>query len=318
MYNLKSFAWGFIMQNSTKVFEILHLIEDTLRQIQNIAGESGARQLASVSKTMHSMFPFTQLLDKFLQCVAFGMQDKAEKLFCDVYSGHPAKIQEALRYQGVFTDYSGRTFNCSAYEYAYWAKDTHMCRMLARYMDEETKAQILARIDIIEAVGLFYQQNGKAHQSAHFDFTPLKDALQYYDYFYETWLLEEEWTPMRDACLWIGKVQRDVPAHVAQEYSRPDRSFYPMPAFNEVSLPREFKRTEDDNPWFPLSASDSGLGFNFAFFRNDLRKLGGSYGSMGRANLDLEAINQLDKVRTADLSLLREDLKPDASSRMSL
>lgn len=67
------------------------------------------------------------------------------------------------------TDYSGRTFNCSAYEYAYWAKDTHMCRMLERYMDEETKAQILARITINDDTGLSYQQNGAVYQSSHFD-----------------------------------------------------------------------------------------------------------------------------------------------------
>jgi hypothetical protein len=64
----------------------------------------------------------------------------------------PEHTQTLLRTPGVFTDYSGRTFNCTAYEYAYWAKDTHMCRMLERHMDDETKAYMLARIDEIERI----------------------------------------------------------------------------------------------------------------------------------------------------------------------
>jgi len=311
MYNLKSFAWGFIMQNSTKVFEILHLIEDTLRQIQNIAGESGARQLASVSKTMHSIFQ-PPIFNKFLQYVAFGMQDKAEKLFTDVYSGNSIKIQEALRYQGVFTDYSGRTFNCSAYEYAYWAKDAHMCRMLERYMDDETKAQLLARIDDIEADGLSYQQKGQTHQSAHVDLTPLKAAYRH--------LLEAEgdWDTMDAACGNLGKAQLNVPAHVAQEYCYPDRAFHPCPQFNEVSLPRVLTIFDSKQgcfgSWFSLNASNSGPGSKRAFQCGEsrmtiLKKADPSdYLEWPRFREDLAAITRLDEVRTADLRRSRENL----------
>jgi len=62
----------------------------------------------------------------FLQDVAQGKQKEAEVLLTTT----PANTQTLLRTPGIFTDYSGRTFNCTAYEYAYWAKDTHMCRML--------------------------------------------------------------------------------------------------------------------------------------------------------------------------------------------
>ena len=77
------------------------------------------------------------------------------------------------------TDYSGRTFKCTAYEYAYWAKDRHMCRMLEGSMDEKTKALMLKRCEEIEKKGLTYTQNGKEIKgSKHFDLTPLKTALK--------------------------------------------------------------------------------------------------------------------------------------------
>jgi hypothetical protein len=164
------------------------LAEDPLRQIQKFAGASELPKLIHVSKTMHAMFQIPPLLNKFLTRVAFGLQDQVEQLFTDVYSANPANIQAVLRNQGQFTDYSGRTFNCSASEYAYWAKDTNMCLMLAHYMDDENKAIIAARIDNIEhidttsgqPIGLVYRQAGLQHRSAHFDFSPLKAAYQHY------------------------------------------------------------------------------------------------------------------------------------------
>jgi hypothetical protein len=126
----------------------------------------GESKLVVVSKTKYSIFQSTHLFDKFLQSVAFGRQDKVEQLFRDISSAHPVKIQEVLRFEGEFTDYSGRTFNCTAYEYAYWAKDTHMCRILEPHMDDETKAYLLARIDKMEMTGLDFQQKGAEHRSA--------------------------------------------------------------------------------------------------------------------------------------------------------
>ncbi len=67
----------------------------------------------------------------FLSSVAKGTPDKTDATHVKteaeaLLTAHPANTQTLLRAQGVFTDYSGRTFNCTAYEYAYWAKDTHM------------------------------------------------------------------------------------------------------------------------------------------------------------------------------------------------
>ena len=177
-----------------------------------------------------------KILNKFLESVARGEQDKAEKLLkiSQKPGGNPPSVW--LLGENTFTDYSGRTFNCTAYEYAYWAKDTHMCRMLERYMDDETKAKMLTKIDKIESKGLPYRQNDKDYRSAHFDLKPLKDALQAYVDGFDAWYSAQNWNAIDAAWLEVGKVQRDVPAHVAHEYCRPDRSFDPAPSFNETTL----------------------------------------------------------------------------------
>ena len=281
------------------------------------------RELAATDRRMHSVFHQSNLHAKFLECVAYGQQDKAEKLLSQVFQGQPARIQAALLHQGTLTTYAGETFNCSAYEYAFWAKDTHMCRMLERYMDAETKAQMLTRIDAIEANGLIYQQNSQEYHSSHFDFTPLKEAYQRYLAGYDAWLAANGWGAMKAAWLDVGKAQRNVPAHVAQEYCRPDRSFHPTPEFNEATLPRVFTFYDwttggRNDSWFPLTASNSGLGFDFSLIRagggGARRTLRGS-AERGACDVDLVAVSRLDAVRTVDLTQSREHLNPPAMSQ---
>ena len=281
------------------------------------------RELAATDRRMHSVFHQSNLHAKFLEYVAHGQQDKAEKLLSHVFQGQPARIQAALLHQGTFTTYAGETFNCSAYEYAYWAKDTHMCRMLERYMDDETKAQMLTRIDAIEANGLIYQQNSQEYHSSHFDFTPLKEAYQRYLAGYDAWLAANGWGAMKAAWLDVGKAQRNVPAHVAQEYCRPDRPFHPRPEFNEATLPRVFTFYDwttggRNDSWFPLTASNSGLGFDFSLIRaggGGARRARRGVAERGACDVDLVAVSRLDAVRTVDLTQSREHLNPPAMSQ---
>ncbi len=260
----------------------------------------------------------------FLNYVAKGRQEEAEALM----TATPANTQTLLRTSGVFTDYSGRTFNCSAYEYAYWAKDTHMCRMLESHMDEETKALMLTRINVNDAKGLSFSQNGEEQQSAHFDLTALKTALQVYIAGYDAWSYAGNWDAMKAAWMDIGKAQRNVPAHIAQEYCRKDRSFDPTPQFNEVALPRRDLTFYNFNTgayesWFPLRSSHSGLGFDFSLVRGEgeaensvfgARKSWVNYLDGVEAGFDFAAITRLDEVRTADLTLSRDHLNPPASA----
>lgn len=256
----------------------------------------------------------------FLHDVAKGRQEEAEALL----TATPANTQTLLRIPGIFTDYSGRTFNCTAYEYAYWAKDTHMCRMLESHMDEGTKAFMLTRINANDATGLSFHQNGEEHQSAHFDLTALKTALQAYVDGYDAWYGASNWAAMEAAWMVVGKAQRNVPAHIAQEYCREDRSFSPTPQFNEATLPRILTfynfNTADSDSWFPLLSSNSGLGLGLGIIRGGrgagARSCGGGVGwGPGRhRGRDLAAITRLDEVRTVDLTLSRDHLNPPASA----
>ncbi|MDF1827653.1 MAG: hypothetical protein P1U39_05190 [Legionellaceae bacterium] len=105
--------------------------------------------------------------------VAKGKQEEAEAIL----NASAADNQQALlTTPAKFTDYSGRTFNCTAYEYAYWAKDTHMRRMLESHMDDTTKTYLLNKIDEMEHSGLAYQQHGVDYKNPHYDMSfVLKD-----------------------------------------------------------------------------------------------------------------------------------------------
>ena len=253
---------------------------------------------------------------KFLQYIVYGQQDEAETILkkCNDAS---LNTQWILNAKQDITDYSGRTFKCSAYEYAYWAKDTHMCRMLERHMDENTKAAMLEKVTAIDTVGLMYEQRGHVvEHSKHFDMTPLRTALKNYVNGYDAWDAANNYDAMKAAWMLVGLAQRDLPVHVINEYCHPDRSFHPLPAFNENKLPRILTyynfNTALDVPLLPLGISgSSGLGVDFAVFRGPWPPRRVPWCMVpGAVALDLEAVSRLDEVRTVDLTQSRENLKP--------
>ena len=261
-------------------------------------------------------------LPEFLDCVAKGQQTQAECLLTE-----RSDKQLLLLTSATFTDYSGRTYHCTAYEKAYWDKDIRLCRMLERHMDEATKAEMSARIDTMERSGLVYQQHGQEHRSPHFDLTPLRTALHEYIAGYGNWCRTDNLLAIKAAWMNVGHAQRDVPAHVAQEYCMLGRSFDPCPSFsvNEESWPRTLQfcnyGTGDEGLWFPLTPSPtSGLGFDFALWREG-RKGGlrmparnlwaGPAGPSSRTvEMNLTAVIRLDEVRATDLTQSRKNLLP--------
>ena len=330
-------------------------------------------------------------LRQFPDDVAKGQQDEAEAIL----QASDDK-QTLLTTRAKFTDYSGRTFNCTAYEYAYWAKDTHMRRMLESHMDDETKTQLLERVNEMEHTGLAYQQHGVSYQNPHYDmsfvlknlnldefrqlqtmvgqnitkinnatadnyqtlpftateYEQLKKALDHHkqyrltSFFYtspanaianklkfdfkslitalNTYVTNyDSWGYHQQLAAWleVGKAQRDVPVHIANEYCSPDRSFDPCPEFNEPALPRtrsfyNYVSNSLDS-WFPLTSSSSGAGFDFGLLLGG----GGGAGVAGGgplladclgASIDLAAVSHLDEVRTAGLTQSREILNVGA------
>lgn len=306
-------------------FDVNALPNELILKIKDdFLNESAIRSLGGTSRTAHSFFELPKrLLDKFLQRVAYGEQHKVEALFTKVYQGDVEKIQQALLHEGRFTDYSGRTFNCTAYEYAYWAKDTHMCRMLEHFMDDATKAIMLERVKEIERTGLPYIQDGVAYCTHHFDFSPLIQALRFYVENHEAWSDTNNRDAIEAAWMAVGKVQRDVPAHVAHEYSRPDYSFcVDRTGISQEVLPRVLTftnvATECEGYWYPLTTADSGLGFNYAVTRGgwpiaqacSVREVGWT-----PVFYDLGGMIRLNEERTSDLVQSRQNLSPPALSQ---
>lgn len=243
----------------------------------------------------------------FLQHVAKGKQAEAEKLLT------LDNTQFLLGTSGKFSDYSERTFNCTAYEYAYWAKDSHMCKMLETHMDQDTKNIILERI-ASHPEGLLYYQNNKENHSVHFDLTPLKTALQQYSDGVKFWMSSKNAVAMKAAWMKVGMAQRDIPAHIAQAYCNPN-GFLVTPLLSEALLPRELKfynfNIKKDDFWFNFSTPNKGLGFDLALTRGVGTSItvGNTRGtSLQWALDDLNVINHLEQVRTADLSLLLPEI----------
>lgn len=273
---------------------------------------------------------------QFLQHVAYGQQNEAEELL----KKDPDSAQELLTAKNIpFTDYSGRTFQCTAYEYAYWAKDTYMCRMLERHMEDTTKSIIHEYVQAIEELeissprglaffqepakprGLAYTQKGTEYRSAHFDLMPLKDALKVYIKAYNESrkTTETDWQALNAVWIKVGLPQRDVPAHIAQEYCHPERSFYDitknkglLDASKKDNLERQLKfynyETDACDSWFTPGASgeNSGLGFSFAIWQDGLVGCAAALAAgVGRSpdvvTLDLSAIEAIEEVRTKDL-----------------
>ncbi|MDP1604205.1 MAG: SidC [Legionella sp.] len=276
----------------------------------------------------------------FLQCVAYGQQNEAESLL-----KKDAELAQALlTARGIaFTDYSGRTFKCSAYEYAWWAKDSHMRFMLEQYMSDETKQELLKRVRHIEEPigeelfkqprGLAYTQQGHKYRSAHFNLTPLKIALRAYidAYNQSPKRTDADWEALDLVWIRVDLPQREVPAHIAHEYCHPMRSFQDAvnnPSLLDASNPNNLKRslkfynwnTGSSDDWFTptISCEDSGLGSLFAILRgNGWAARGGGRGgddvAWYAAKVDLPAIEAIDEARTTDLTRSLEYLAAPSS-----
>jgi len=250
-----------------------------------------------------------------LLLVAKGEQEKAEQL---LFAGSSVLLEKAN-----VIDYSGRTFtNITAYQYAAWALDKCMCQMIVNCLlhdkGEAARPILRKQHDELEQTGISYILDGVMHNNQHhFDFSPLKTALQTYLDHYETW----DW-PERETfwCQQIGTLQRHVPAHVAQEYCNKKRST----AFNSSSFDRSlafynYVTGKTDTWWRDDESSEFKLGVDYAVAGGQIAGWGGGgvkrgdwrgNGVGGSAAIDLEMITRLCEVRTEDLKKIYESFLP--------
>ena len=160
-------------------------------------------------------------VNQLLQHVANGEQDEAET-WIKKYPGF-------LLCKGNVTDLSKREFkDITAFQYAVWALDWHMWKMLLKYMPAASAAEQLAELEA----------RGTAH-GKHASWQGLIDAYGRY----ETYRNEKNYS----ACeaVWVRGIRGSqllLPAHVVNEYCHETRAFYPLPDFSEIDvLPRSRK-----------------------------------------------------------------------------
>ena len=276
--------------------------------------------LTLVSKSIQNLFQphrLQKLAKKLLLHVMHGEQEKAEKML----KFHP----ELLTIEETATDYSGRTFKTTAFRYALWALDTrYMCNMMLDCLPyseegEAIKQKLLTQYMAQTHDGLDYKLNGVTIHETHYDFSPIKAALQTYVDNYPFWKaavwregMIYQWSKV------VGLAQRYVPAHVAQHYCDPDESFYPTPAFNKRTFVRSLFLYNYDRgwgaSWFNPVSPTYGLGVDFGILRGKERGGRGVDYIMGllfeqAPELDLSALTALCEVRKGDLVPLMQRLE---------
>ena len=174
---------------------------------------------------------------------------------------------------------------------------------------------VLIKAFMLERQGLTYLQYGRLNNSGHVDLRPLLEALQEYIDAYDAWVDTGDYTAMQAAGIRIGLAQRELPVHVVNEYCRLDRSFYPLPTFDDDTLPRKVACFHYASsmfiPFYPLEITDSsGLGVDYVLVQGGLSPtLTSNIAYIATmARIDLAAIRQLDAVNTERLRRLRANL----------
>lgn len=241
-------------------------------------------------------------LEQLLQFVAEGEQDKAEVLI--------QTDKNLLCHVGRMKDLSGREFKqITAFQYALWAMDYHMWRMIQNYLPEESQAAQL----------LTLESQGTEH-GYHFSLKELTDGLERA----KKWECNALW---EDAfCTWVSISQMKLPAHVANEYCRADRTFEPCPEEWEKKLPRTLVLKGWDSTkkmvygtWFKPPFVKDYAGLSTAFLRYNFP--GGMMVVRGIGRMewwlaDLKALRSLWKTRTQQFELLKSQLSSTVPLRL--
>jgi serine/threonine protein kinase len=207
---------------------------------------------------------------RFLNHVAQGEQDQAEAML----QSNPTLVLA----RGTIKDLAGRNFKgvdpgiakqghrvfeeMTAFQYALWALDSSMWRMLLKYLEQYPgaaagQAEDARRGPWAEALGV----------DAGAQFQGLMRALQTYIDNWQPWSAEQcrtHWIKQ------VGGAQLLLPAHVLNEYCHPGRAFEPCPDFSQDgALPRSRKINIDKDYEDLLAASWNGgsLGSSFGLLR---------------------------------------------------
>jgi hypothetical protein len=258
----------------------------------------------SDKKNNNSLFKPHAHVAILLSYVIRGNQEKVESIL--------KEKPDLLLEKGTLSHPYGNVFkldNASPFQNAVAAYDTHMWRMMLKYLPDHRKAQALEQLKEIDDRKLWYNFN---------IVTALERCFNY-------------WNKTNYQA--IVNPQLTAPIHIIQEYGFRGfwsaRDFYPVPSFKETSLPREINyydwtlhqsyRTEEgvpyegENPnvsywpprysaWNPLTRGTLLCKPASAPFSED--GLGKGYNGAGShqyIKMDYDAMKELQKVRKADI-----------------
>jgi hypothetical protein len=264
-------------------------------------------RIVQTSRGVNALFskPLTNIkVAILLQHVAYGEQREAEKIL--------RLVPTLLLTPGQVTDYSGRTFKgITAFQYAVWALDTDMWKMILEYLPREDAVKQL--VD--------HTHNKKEYKKMYgeyYSFIPYINALETYAKNENTWRhdqKEEHW------CTAVGGAQRYVPANIAQKLC--DHYHFTPPNLKAALVNRTLYfirrpsmltgRGHDEMYWFPLDKSGLGYGFAVTLTPSPLFSLQAQASKGPRQNIqfDLEQTIALSMIRSAELVELKQSLLVD-------
>jgi hypothetical protein len=239
-------------------------------------------------------------LTLFLNHIAFGRQDQAEDMLC--------QNRDLVLMSGNLIDCANRQFKqITALQYAAWALDWHMFEMLKKYILEEAMCKQIAELER----GIWIQEHG-----CIVSWQKLIDALQRYIDNYSSW------TDLECRLHWaqnVGGEQLMLPAHVIQEYCRPDKPSYRSQKIN-IPLPRI--DINDHKNWFENNKGEK-LGRDFGRVRGYITKKHGNHRSIPVKDVninehwtnvikhDIKLLETLLKVRLQQLNIAMSFQLPD-------
>jgi len=237
---------------------------------------------------------------QLLHLIANNEQNAAEALL--------QKNRKLLLEPSDVMDPSGHHFkNIKGFQYAVWALDWHMWKMLLKYLPQEEAAEQLKALE----------ENGTDY-GKEFDLNPLIEALKTYIQKCEGDAdldeCSEEW------CKKVGGEQAHLVAHVVNEYCQLDYPFFPLPSFTEPTLSRTRRVYVDwhsKDEWFSVIFNKGNLGETFAYSRGESKAVlisSLSHGEIDLVKADLAAIQKLFAVRKEQRQSLRSELLKSAKS----